>query len=126
MGAAPADRVLVSGLRLRGRHGWLPEERASPQPIEVDLVVEADLARPGRTDELVDTVDYAVLVEEAAAVVEGCSFRLLEALAQAIAQRVLERYAGRLSSVTVSVRKLKPPIRADLDHVGVTLTRGPA
>jgi 7,8-dihydroneopterin aldolase/epimerase/oxygenase len=89
--------------------------------LEVDLDVEADLTAAGGSDELEATVDYGEVVERAAAVVAGRSFRLLEALAEGIAEAVLAD--GRVGSVSVGVRKLRPPLAADLGSVGVRITR---
>jgi dihydroneopterin aldolase len=119
--ATDALRIEVRGLRLLGRHGVSEEERSSAQPIEVDLEVEADVARAAATDELSDTVDYAALAEAAAAVVTASSFRLLEALAGAVADAVGRD--PRVASVRVTVRKLRPPIALPLDSTAVTLTR---
>ena len=92
-----------------------------PQPLEVDLVVEADLARAGRTDDVADTIDYGPLVALCAGVVERNSFRLLESIAATIADRVLETTAA--AAVTVRVRKLAVPVDADLDWAQVEIRR---
>ena len=115
------DRIEIRALRVVGTHGLLPEEQSRAQPFQVDLDVEADLTAAGCSDELEATVDYGEVVERAAAVVAGRSFRLLEALAGAIAEAVLAD--GRVSSVSVAVRKLRPPLAADLGSVGVRITR---
>ena len=52
-----SDRITLSSMRFEGHHGVTDDERALPQPLEVDLEVEADLARAGRTDDVVDTID---------------------------------------------------------------------
>lgn len=116
-----ADRLELRGLRVVASHGTLPEEQERAQPFEVDLDVEVDLARAADSDDLADTVDYGRVLERAAAVVAGGPFRLLEGLAGAIARAVLADQ-GALS-VTVTVRKLRPPVPADLASVGVRLTR---
>ncbi len=115
------DRIEIRALRLVGTHGLLPEEQSRGQPFEVDLDVHADLAAAGRTDSMGDTVDYGEVVERAAAVVTGRSYRLLEALAEGIAEAVLAD--TRVTSVRVGVRKLHPPLAADLASVGVRITR---
>jgi len=121
-----SDRIILSGMRFEGHHGVSEEERLGPQPLEVDLEVEADLARAGRSDDVVDTIDYGPLVALCAGVVERNSFRLLEAIAATIADRVLETTPAL--AVTVRVRKLAVPLDADLDWAGVELRRerGPA
>ncbi len=120
--AGTADRIELRGLRLLGTHGVLSEEQIRPQPFEVDLDLVVDTATAGRSDQLEDTVDYAGVVERVAAVVAGArSFRLLESLADTIASSVLED--ARVIEVTVVVRKLQPPLPADIGTVGVRVTR---
>jgi len=117
------DRIEVSGLRIVATHGVLPHERDTPQPFELDLVLELDAAPAGRSDRLEDTVDYGAVVARAAGVVRDRSFLLLEALADAVATAVLE-LDPRLASAEVVVRKLRPPIAEDLSSVGVRVRRG--
>lgn len=120
-GPAP-DRIELRGLRVLGVHGALPEERDRAQPFEVDLDVEADLSGAGASDRLPDTVDYGAVTAAAAAVVSGERHHLLERLAHRIASDV----AGldpRIRAVTVTVRKLRPPLPADLASAGVRIRR---
>ena len=74
-----------------------------------------------RDDDLHKTVDYSLVVERAGAIVAGHRYRLLEALAGAIASGVLEIPA--VDAVTVTVRKLRPPVAADMSSAGVRLRR---
>ncbi|MGO9029394.1 MAG: dihydroneopterin aldolase [Acidimicrobiales bacterium] len=116
------DRIEVRGLRVLGTHGVLPEERVRAQPFEVDLDLDVVLARAADTDELGDTVDYGEVVDRVVDVVGGTrSYRLLETLAGVIAADAL--IDERVESVTVSVRKLHPPLAADVASVGVRITR---
>jgi dihydroneopterin aldolase len=115
------DTVELRGLRALGVHGALPEEQTRAQPFEVDLDVEADLAAAGRSDRLEDTIDYGGLSEAVAKVVSGERFQLLERLAERIAEVVLDD--GRVERVTVTVRKLRPPVPVDLATAGVRITR---
>ncbi len=116
-----ADAIVVSGLRILGRHGALPGETDQAQPFEVDLEVSADLARAGDGDDLDATIDYAELVAVCVRVVADESHRLLERLAERIAEEV--RRNPRVTSVTVTVRKLRPPVAAHLAFAAVRLTR---
>jgi dihydroneopterin aldolase len=117
------DRIEIRGLRLLGTHGVLAEERTRPQPFEVDADLVVSMVDAGSSDELADTVDYAAVVDRIAAVVGGgTSFMLLEALAGAAADEVLA-VDSRVQTVTLSVRKLQPPLPADLSTVGVRITR---
>jgi dihydroneopterin aldolase len=116
-----SDRIEIRGLRLLGAHGALPGEQEQAQLFEIDLDVEVDAGIPGKSDDLADALDYGTVVEIAARTVVDSHFQLLEALAEALAARVLGH--GGASAVTVGVRKLRPPIAADLASVGIRIRR---
>jgi dihydroneopterin aldolase len=165
-GVDPPDRIELRGLRVLGIHGVLPEERERPQPFEVDLDLEVDLRRAGRSDDLVDTIDYGAVAGAVAAAVRGPHLDLLESLAERIAGavvtaagsategpggagpepasgpgdrsatadpvgpgpaglRVVSPPPPRVTRVTVAVRKLRPPVAADLGTAGVRIHRYP-
>lgn len=116
-----SDRIELRGLRVLAICGALPEEKDRPQPLEIDLVVELDLSRPGRTDALADTVDYGALARAVATVAEEGRYTLLEHLAQCIADDV--GADSRVESVTVSVHKIRPPTPVHLASAGVCIRR---
>ena len=118
------DRIEVRGLRLLGVHGLLAEERSRPQPLEIDLDLVLDMDVAVASDDLDDTADYGAVIDVTAAVVAGPPHDLLESLAGAIATAVLGD--SRVTSVTVAVRKLRPPVPYDLASTGVRLTRSRA
>ncbi len=111
--------IVIKGLRELGVHGVLPEEQTRPQPFEVDVELTVDLAAAGESDALDDTVDYSAVAEAVSRVVTSERYQLLERLATRIAEvcRVDERVTG----VSVTVRKLHPPVRAMVDHVAVCI-----
>lgn len=117
------DRIEVRGLRVPGVHGVLDVERERPQPFEVDLSLRVDLAGAEASDRLADTVDYGEVAGRAAGVIaEGPAHALLESLAGAVAAAVLD-VDRRIEAVTVTLRKLEPPLPHELRDVGVRLTR---
>lgn len=121
-----SDRISLRGMRFLGRHGVELEERLEPQPIEVDVELGLDLAAPAASDELSDTIDYAVLFELVGEIVEGRSFRLLEALAGAIAAAVVSAHGAedpRLEWVEVRVRKPQAPLPGDFGAVEISIRR---
>lgn len=115
------DRIRITGLEVLARHGVLPHEKERAQPFEIDLELEATLGEAARSDDLSATIDYGAVVEMVVAVVEGTSFALLEALAEAIALEVLS--GSGAEAVTVEVRKVRPPLEAHVSSVGVRLRR---
>jgi len=119
------DQIELRGLRMAGVVGVLAHEQAQAQPLELDLALGLDLAVAGASDDLADTVDYGAVCTVVEEVVTSSSFALLEALAERIAATVLAN-DGRLATVTVSVRKLRPPVAQQLDTSGVRITRSRA
>jgi dihydroneopterin aldolase len=118
-----SDTIELHGLRLVASVGALPEEHERRQPLEIDLDLVVDLAPDGRSDDLADTVDYGLVCERVEQLVVGGSHTvLLEALAEKIAARVLG-LDQRIAGITVSVKKLRPPVPQDLSTSGVRITR---
>jgi dihydroneopterin aldolase len=118
-----SDRIELRGLRLVTLVGALPEEYERPQPLELDLDVEADLSVAGASDVLTDTIDYGALCDVVElTVIDGGHVALLEALAHRVAAAVLAA-DERVTAVTVVVRKVRPPVPQDLATSGVRVTR---
>lgn len=116
-----ADQIELRGLRAVGTHGVLAEEQVRAQPFEIDLDLVTDLRAAGRSDDLDDTIDYGSVTERVAAVVSGERHALLERLAERIAETVLGDQ--RVTSVTVTLRKVRPPVPVDVGSVGVRVVR---
>ncbi len=115
------DRILVPGLRVLGVHGVLAEEQVRAQPFQVDLELYVDLAAAGASDDLADTVSYADVIESVRRVVAEERYALLERLATRIAE--VCREDPRVTGVAVEVRKLRPPVPAEVEHVAVRIER---
>jgi dihydroneopterin aldolase len=115
------DRILISGLRQMGVHGVLAEEQARAQPFGVELELLVDVHAAGASDDLADTVDYGAVCDAVRAVIATEHHQLLERLATRIAD--VCREDPRVKGVVVEVRKLDPPVRARVDHVGVRIER---
>jgi dihydroneopterin aldolase len=77
----------------------------------------------GTSDDLADTIDYAAVAAAVERVLTGERHRLLERLAERMAEEALRCADGRARSVTVTVRKLRPPVPLDLASAGVRVTR---
>ena len=119
--APVSDRITLRGMGFHARLGVTADERATPQPVEVDLVLRLSLERPSRTDDLADTVDYGALFVTTQAVVEGREFNLIEGLAGAVADAVLAD--PRLEDVEVRVRKPKAPLPGAFETVEARIRR---
>jgi dihydroneopterin aldolase len=112
------DRIVLEGMSFSGRHGVRPAEREHAQDFEVDIDMEADLAGPGSTDRIEDTVDYRAAHAIAKQTIEGESVKLLETLAARIADRVLTLRGVTAVSVRVAKRPASMvPIKSAAVHI---------
>jgi dihydroneopterin aldolase len=116
-----SDRITLSGLRVRGHHGVLPEERRDGQDFVVDAVLSLDTRAAATSDALADTVDYGVLAAALAEVVAGEPVNLLETLAARLAAVCLAQ--PLVFEVELTVHKPSAPIPLSFDDVSVTVVR---
>jgi len=106
-------------LRLFGRHGVHAHEKENGQDFLFD--VDLQVGDRGASDRLEDAVDYRAVARAVAAVSDARSYDLLEALATAVADDLLERFAAE----RVVVRVVKPAVKpGGLDGLaGVSVSR---
>lgn len=115
------DTIHINGIRLSCRVGVPAWERRKRQPISVDLVIEADLLKVGLSDDLRDAVDYQEVERRARAAAEGTSFKLLERLAEEVAQAALST-DRRIGAVRVRASK-KPTLMPKVREAAVEIRR---
>lgn len=115
------DKLRLNGIRFYGRHGESREERKLGGRFVADVELSLDLSRAGRTDRIRDTVDYVRVCAIVLEVGEQQQFRLLEAMAQTMATRILAENPG--VEVRIRVRKLGPAIPAIMESTEVEIVR---
>ncbi|MBA9001505.1 dihydroneopterin aldolase [Thermomonospora cellulosilytica] len=118
---ADLDRIELTGLRARGRHGVLPAERELGQEFVVDVSLGLDTRPAAETDDLSRTVDYGALADRLVAVVRGEPVDLIETLAERLAQVCLEDPTVR--QVDVTVHKPAAPVPHPFADVAVKISR---
>lgn len=116
------DRIILKNMKFYGYHGVLPEEQSVGQYFHIDVEMYVDLAEPGSTDRLEDTVDYSAVYADVKAIAENNKFRLIEKLADSISREILSKY-DRLSEIKVRVRKPSAPIEGEFDWMEVETHR---
>ncbi len=104
-----------------GRHGVSEREQREAQRFEVDIELRVDLQEAGLEDDLARTVDYAEVYETCRQIVESTSYRLIEALAEAIAHEILASFT--VLEVGVRVRKPEVQLGGPLGYAGVEIWR---
>lgn len=112
------DRLEIRRLRVVAPVGLLPEERAAPQPLEIDIDVEVDLAQAGASDDERFMVSYADVALLASKIALSDHHDLLESLATEIGNATVA-LSPSIDAVEVTVTKLRPPIPLDIGTVGV-------
>ncbi len=108
-------------MRFQGRHGYYDHEMLTPQPFEVDVELLLNLQPAGVDDDLDKSVDYGKVYDAVRQIVESTSFRLLEALAEAISHELLADF--EVDEVGVRVRKPAVNLGGPLDHAAVEIWR---
>ena len=116
-----SDAIRLTGLRVRGFHGVLPQERLDGQDFLVDVALHLDLRPAATSDDVADTVHYGDLAEQLAAVVAGEPVDLLETLAERLAAVCLAD--PRVTRAEVTVHKPQAPIAQRFSDVSVTVVR---
>lgn len=115
------DRIFIEGIKFHGFHGLTRMEREVGVRLCVDLTLEMDLERAGRSDAFEDTLDYRRVHQCVLEVGRGRSHKLLESFAWTLLQVLLSEFSADL--VTVRVRKETPVLDGIVDSVGVEMTR---
>jgi 7,8-dihydroneopterin aldolase/epimerase/oxygenase len=113
----PAVTIEITGLSLYTRHGLSEAERELGQRLVFDVAFELDDCDATVTDRVEDTVDYAEACEQVALAAQERSYRTLERLCAAVAERLIDRFGAE--SVRVKATKPEPPIALPVDEVSV-------
>jgi dihydroneopterin aldolase len=115
--ASPAVTIEITGLSLYTRHGVSDAERELGQRLLFDVSFELDDCDATITDRVEDTVDYAQACEQIALAAQERSYKTLERLCSAVADRLMDRMGAE--SVRVKATKPEPPIALPVDEVSV-------
>ena len=113
------DQILLRDLRFRCAVGVDKDERRNRQDVVAQITLHVDLRKAGRTDAIEDTVDYRAMKKQVLHMARDSSFRLIEALAERIADLCLTH--ERVECVDVVVEK--PGALRFARTVGVRIVR---
>jgi 7,8-dihydroneopterin aldolase/epimerase/oxygenase len=114
------DRIRLEGIQLGIRVGITAEERETPQPCRLDLVLKADLGQAGQSGDLKKTVDYVSILSCVEEICTQQSFTLLEEIAHQTCETLLRQFA--VQEVKLQIRKTRP-FSDKLSSVGVQFKR---
>jgi dihydroneopterin aldolase len=112
-------RIEVKGIKLYAFHGCLPEEKKIGGKYVVDVMLNTSFEKASITDELSDTIDY-VLINRIVKEEMSIPSKLIEHVGQRIIVRIKNECVN-LFGVTLTIRKISPPINGDVDEVSITI-----
>lgn len=115
------DRICIAGLRVRGHHGVLPDERARGQEFVIDATLWLDTAPAAAADDLALTADYAGLAGRLSEIAAGPPVQLIETLAGRLAAACLADPV--VAEAEVTVHKPQAPLAVPFGDVSVTIRR---
>jgi len=121
--AAPQTEVTieVTGLSLYTHHGVSAAEREVGQRLVLDLRLEVGDCDATVTDLVEDTVDYGEVCNTVSLIAQQRSYKTLERLCSAVADRLLADFAAE--EVWVKATKPEPPIPLPVESVSVEVWR---
>lgn len=115
--AEPLVTIEIVGLSLYTHHGVEAAEREVGQRLVFDLSFDVSDCDATVTDRVEDTIDYAEVCQQVALAAQERSYKTLERLCSAIADRMMDRYNA--DAVTVRATKPEPPIPLPVEEVTV-------
>ena len=115
------DLLLVKGMQFWGKHGLNEEENLFGQRFLVDIEVQVDMNQMCETDDPSTGLSYITVYALAKRVVEGEQHRLIQRLAQRIADEVIAAYP--IEAIKVAVKKPSVAIGGIVDYVGCSIVR---
>ena len=116
-GSEPLVTIEIVGLSLYTHHGVEQAEREVGQRLVFDLSFDVSDCDATVTDRLEDTIDYGEVCQQVALAAQERSYKTLERLCSAIADRMMDRYNA--DAVTVRATKPEPPIPLPVEEVTV-------
>jgi 7,8-dihydroneopterin aldolase/epimerase/oxygenase len=117
----PEVTIEISGLSLFTHVGVTAAEREVGQRLLLDLRIDVGDCDATVTDRIEDTVDYAQVCDTANLVAQQRSYKTLERLCAAIAERLLGQYEAH--AVWVKAAKPEPPMAFPVSEVSVEVWR---
>lgn len=115
------DIIEIDNLRLRCVIGFSPHEQDVRQDVIISLRIQADMRKAAETDDPDDTFNYRTVTKAIIRHVEESHYKLVEALAGAIARICVVDHGA----AWVQVRVHKPGALRFSDSVGVVIERTP-
>jgi len=113
------DIIFIRDIRLETLIGAYEFERRQPRTLQVNIEIGRPSIRACKTDKLADTIDYAAVVDLVKDTFASHNFHLLEPLAEALIDLILEKFDAQWARIEVAKTNVVPNAR----DVGVRIER---
>lgn len=114
------DIVFVSQLAVDMVIGVYDFEKVKLQRLLIDIEMATDVRAAANTDDLQQTIDYAVVCQRVTELLQQQPIELIETVAERVAQLVLQDFPAKAVRVQVN----KPGAVPAAGTVGVRISRG--
>ncbi len=119
MTSQPVDTVYISQLAIEtiiGVHAW---EQETPRPLLLEIELGVDIREAAASDQILDAIDYRAVSDAVLALTRTRQFKLLESLAEAIAQHLFTCFPIQTLRLGID----KPGAVPEARTVGVRIER---
>jgi dihydroneopterin aldolase len=113
------DIIFISELKVKTKLGVPAWERMLAQTVILDIEIGYDLSAAGKSDAIVDTIDYGTVVARIRETLNEHSFQLVEALAEHVCQLIFKEF----DALNVKIKVAKPGILPGLKVLGIVIQR---
>ena len=117
------DKIKIRNLEIFAKHGVFPEEYFLGQKFVISATLYTNTRKAGKTDELTHSTNYGEVSHFIKKFVEGHTFKLIETVAEKLAQEILLNYP-LIEKIDLEISKPWAPVGLPLDTVAVEITRG--
>lgn len=115
------DKIIIRGAQFMCNIGVSKEEMAKKQNIFVDVELFVNLKKASLTDNIKNTINYSELHELIKNIAEKKEHKLIEALAEDIANVILKNSSAK--KVLVSIKKPMALAKKNVKYASVEITR---
>ena len=114
-------QIIIEGMEFYAFHGHFEEEQIVGGKFMVDIILEVDIEKAGKSDSLQDALDYQSVYNDIQKEMTIKSF-LLENIASRIANQLIAKYS-EIQKLILTVSKLNPPVGGKINKVSVRIEK---
>lgn len=111
------SKILLEDIKIFAYHGVLPEEKILGTHYIVNAEIIADITKAAETDDLNDTINYALIND-----IIHAEMKIPSELLEHVAGRIIKKIKSEFShaqKVKVKITKTKPPMKGEMKGVSV-------